>query len=131
MQPFCCRCGQYDGPEMLKTWLKLYYFIEPAMRPAECLANRNRALTVLTHLLDLNDPSYANLGPYPEEVVKLAPWLHYQLRARLLHDIRQCHSHDSYRVKSEEESYKRDFGQLERDAEAIVVRSERDYVPYW
>ncbi|KAK0125697.1 SET and MYND domain-containing protein 3 [Cadophora gregata] len=127
---FRCRCGQYDGPNMLKTWLKLYYFVEPAIRPLECLANRNRSLAVLTYLLDLNAPGYANLEPYPDEVVKLAPWLHYQLRARLLHDIRHCHSKESYRVKVEEGLYELDFGQLERDAEAMAVKGERAYVPY-
>ncbi|KAH7419545.1 hypothetical protein BKA64DRAFT_699570 [Cadophora sp. MPI-SDFR-AT-0126] len=129
-QLFQCRCGQYDGPEMLKTWLKLYFFVEPAMRPPECLANRNRSLAILAYLLDLNDPSYANLEPYPEEIEKLAPWLHYQLRARLLHDVRQCRSKDSYCVKFEEDAYEQDFGQLERDAEAMVLKSDRDYVSY-
>ncbi|KAG4440343.1 hypothetical protein IFR05_004195 [Cadophora sp. M221] len=130
-QLFRCRCGQYDAPNMLKTWLKQYYFVEASMRPQECLANRIRSLTVLAYLLDPNDPTYPNLKPYPEQVLKLAPFLHYQLRARLLHDIRQCHSGDSYCVTHEEEAYEKDFGQLERDAEAKAVKNERDYVPYW
>ncbi|XMA15612.1 hypothetical protein WAI453_008403 [Rhynchosporium graminicola] len=130
-QLFRCRCGQYDGPTMLKTWLKLYFFIEPAMRPQESLGNRNRSLTVLAYLLDLNDPTYSHLEPYPKEVLKLAPWLHYQLRAKLLYSIRQCNGPDSYCVKYEEETYEKDFGQLERDAEAMVVREVRDYVPFY
>ncbi|KAH7342483.1 hypothetical protein BKA65DRAFT_552115 [Rhexocercosporidium sp. MPI-PUGE-AT-0058] len=130
-QLFRCRVGQYDGPEMLKTWLKLYYFVEPAMRPHECLSNRNRSLAVLAYLLDLNDPTYATLKPYPDEVIKLAPYLYYQLRVRLLHDVRQCHSKESYCVKFEEEKYEKDFGHLEREAESVGPRSERDYIPYW
>lgn len=131
-QLFRCRCGQYNGPEMFKTWLKMYYVVEPAMVPQECTANRIRSLTTLTTILNLNDESYKKLKPYPEEILHLVPWLYYQLRVKLLDETRRCRSKDSFCVKFEEQNFALEFGQLEREAEAqdSEVINRRIYVPF-
>jgi len=117
-------CRGLDRPNMLKTWLRFVYLVEPASRP------RHPKDQCITHLKLLINPlntssAHDEYLPYPASVAKLTTNLWYHLRYKVLRDVQKCFGEDSeiarFQYRENEDVFGRNES-LSRDSIAIQKR---------
>ncbi|KAF4615720.1 hypothetical protein G7Y89_g15267 [Cudoniella acicularis] len=121
-----------DLAGMLKAMLKIYFDIEPALRPKINPFHRWVSFKILpTNYYMLPPNNYRN-SPFPVETHRLFTIIYYHLRGKMVRKTEELSGVDSTVAEFERVSYFEYFGQLkemQKGVKGIVDGYEMEYTP--
>jgi hypothetical protein len=122
---YATHVAQLKSPEMLKTYLKTYYDIQPAQNPSVMPYQRIGSLRILITLVNMDLPA-----SFPKNINKLMASMYYHLRGKLVRDTAKCWGEDSEVARFEKVIYGEEFGEIEALAKTGKTNGrECEFIP--